>query len=270
MKKESVIVLMFLVLMASVYAAGGGSGGSTFKTPDCTDNSYACTEWSPCDESGKQTRKCTLVETCIEKGGKKPLESADCEYVSSLESKLKCGNLDTVRDRVKCRLELSQGEQFKELDIKYLPEECGAIKGNALKREQCIVRYKSFQKCWRFKDGPERFKCVREGLGLGQNLSEEIKKCNDKLGTERASCIKDVRELVFTEIKFRFYNLEERAESMLEKGADKELVADFITGIEIKKQEFNSAENNAERKQIVNDIQKKWKEFLEKAKSQIK
>ena len=270
MKKKILFSFIICLLFSSiVYAAGGGSGGSTTRVPDCTESSYACSEWSPCDESGKQNRKCTLVETCNIKD-KKPLEIADCEYVSSLESKLKCGNLETVRQRVNCRLDLSNYEQEKELELKYLPEECNAIKNNQLKRDQCIVRYKSFQKCWRFKDGPERFNCVREGLRLGQNLSEGIKKCDDKLGTDRASCIKDVRELFFSEIKFRFYNLEERAENLLKRGVDKELVVDFVTGIEIKKQEFNSADNNAERKQIIKDVQKKWKEFLEKAKQQIK
>ncbi len=269
MKEAGVVILSFLIFVTSVYAADGSPGGSISIVPDCTENSYACSEWSPCDEFGKQTRKCSLVETCIDKG-EKPIEEAGCEYVSSLESKLKCSSLETVRQRVKCRLELSGEEQKEELDLKYLPEECGAIKSNPLKREQCIVIYKSFQRCWRFKDGPERFKCVREGLGLGQNLSEEIKRCNDKLGTEKASCIKTVRENVFTEIKFRFYNLEERAEHFMERGADKDLVTDFIAGIEIKKQEFNNAENNAERKQIIKDVQKKWKEFLEKAKEQIK
>lgn len=269
MKKKFLFSFIIFILFSSIVYAAGGAGGGSERVPDCTENSYACSEWPSCDESGKQSRKCTLVETCNIKD-KKPLETADCEYVSSLESKLKCGNLETVRQRVNCRLGLSNYEQEKELELKYLPEECNAMKGNQLKRDQCIVRYKSFQKCWRFKDGPERFNCVREGLRLGQNLSEEIKKCDDKLGTDRASCIKDVRELVFSDIKFRFYNLEERAENLLERSVDKELIVDFVTAIEIKKQEFNSAENNTERKQIIKDVQKKWKEFLEKVKQQIK
>jgi hypothetical protein len=71
-------------------------------------------------------------------------------------------------------------------------------------------------------------------------------------------------------IKFRFYDLEERAEKLAERGADLNAVADLETIIESKKQAFNSAKTKAERRQIILDVHQAWQEFVNKVKDQVK
>ncbi len=71
-------------------------------------------------------------------------------------------------------------------------------------------------------------------------------------------------------IKFRFYDLEERAEEMEELGVSEELISEFVTNLEMKKQEFNNAKTKEERKQIILDVRKLWQDFIKDAKGQIK
>lgn len=66
-------------------------------------------------------------------------------------------------------------------------------------------------------------------------------------------------------IKFRFYDLEERAEDMAKEGMGAEgleAVADFVTAITQHKIAFNNAKTTEERKQVIQNVRIDWKAFL--------
>ena len=228
MKKIFILLFIALVLLNSIYAAGGGGGGRVIKRAQIEE---------------QQTVQ-------------KPVED--------LSQGLKCGNLAVREERVKCRLNLEDEEYAKENELSYLPEECRDLTGE--KRNNCINLYKKTQRCWKFPAGESRIQCVRENLNLGRNLSQEIKGCDGK-GTERSQCISDVREKVFNVIKFRFYDLEERAEKLLEEGrVSQEDVVLLVSKLEEKKVEFNNASTTAQKRAIILEVRQIWKEFVGKIK----
>lgn len=76
---------------------------------------------------------------------------------------------------------------------------------------------------------------------------------------------------MFTLIKFRFYNLEYKAQEIMEKyNISESLVVDFISSIETKKQEFNNASSIEEKKQIIKDVSNLWRQFIDQVKSEIR
>lgn len=176
------------------------------------------------------------------------------------ETGLRCGNLPTLQERVSCRLDLEEDEQEKELELNYLPEECGALTGSA--RGICIARYKSVQTCWKFPIGNERISCVKRLIKLG-TLQEEKEKCDILAGQEKSTCVRELKNKVYNLIKWRFYDLEERAEDFMARGlADKVSVVDFVSKIEENKMKFNEAETKEERKNIILDVRGDWQEFI--------
>ncbi|RJP43650.1 hypothetical protein C4587_02835 [Candidatus Parcubacteria bacterium] len=180
---------------------------------------------------------------------------------------LRCGNKAALRERVACRLGLSETELRTELEIQYLPEECRALGADS--RQSCVAQYRAFQPCWQMPLGPGRVACGRQVLKLGPVISEEVKICRGKTGTEQAICKADLRERVFSMIKFRFYELEERAEEILENAENKKPLEDFQVLIETKKQEFNAAGSKEERRQIILDVRSGWQKFVEEAREAL-
>jgi hypothetical protein len=105
---------------------------------------------------------------------------------------------------------------------------------------------------------------------LGPSISEEVKTCQSKKGQEQVACKTALKEKVLYMIAFRFYDLETRAEELGNRGADLNAIADFETTVELKKQAFDKALTNAERRQIILDVRKAWQEFINKVKDQVK
>jgi hypothetical protein len=157
----------------------------------------------------------------------------------------------------------------RELAIQYLPEECRAMPAQG-GRNACVARYKSFEPCWGIPAGETRFACARTALRIGGLVSDEAKACEGETGTEQASCKATIREKAYAMVKFRIYDLAERAEELLERGARPETVANFVALAEQKKQEFNAAKTSDERKNIVNTVRAAWREFLDNVKGQMK
>jgi len=165
-------------------------------------------------------------------------------------------------------LNLAPAGAARDLELQYLPEACRVKTG--VEQKACIERYKSFQPCWSAKEGDERFSCARNVLKLGPLVSDEVKTCQGKKGSEQVACKTAVKEKVLYMIAFRFYDLETRAEELGNRGADLNTIADFETTVELKKQAFDKALTNAERRQIILDVRKTWQEFINKVKDQIK
>lgn len=324
----SVSLVFGLSFVSTVMAAGGGGGGGT---SNCTEDTWACTDWGECSSQGKQTRTCRITfdcsnldtpqpareQTCVPPkvepvlqpepqtqtqpepevktepapqspalshctadtwkcdawsacdldGNQKKMcqKMIDCPGVDTSQPlitqrclTLQCGNKATIRERVACRLSLTSAGLSRELEIEYLPEECRAFEKNSDKRKACIALYRAYKPCWMKPVGEERSACARQVLKLGPVLSDEVKKCaGDPI------CIQTVRERVFNMIKFRFYDLEERAEDLLEDGkASKEAVVEFTANVFENKQTFNAAKTKEERRKAILDMREAWKKFI--------
>ena len=148
-----------------------------------------------------------------------------------------------------------------------MPEACRAMTDND-EKEECIQRYKEYQPCWNLPEGQGRFECAKKVLKISNDpLKDQINFC--KTAADPSDCMDVLREKVLYMITFRFYDLEQRAEDLFYRGVSASDIADFDTKIEIKKQEFNLATTNKERRQIILDVRKAWQDFVNKAKSQV-
>lgn len=203
-------------------------------------------------------------EAIVVDRGKKEAEETKEENVDEI----KCTNLKTIKERVSCRLDLEKEEQEEELELYYLPEECAALSGAS--RGICIARYKSVQTCWKFPVGAERVSCAKRAIRLDA-IQEEKEKCDALKGENKSVCVREIKNKNYDLIKWRFYDLEERAEDFMISGlADKESVADFIVKTEENKVKFNEANSKEERKNIILDVRKDWKELVNKIRENIR
>lgn len=253
--KALVVLAIFMLSVQIAFSAGSGGGGSS-KADACPNDVWKCTAWSECQKDGMQTRACTLDYDCPGVDTPKPAERESCAYVSGLVSSLKCHNLGAIKERVACRLSLSESDLSHELKIAYLPEECRAL-GNDKDREECVQLYSSTQKCWKQPIGRQRSECLKNVLGI-KDLKEEKNSCTNP------SCFANVKRKAYAIIKFNFYDLEERAEWLYENGKiSKEQAADIISKLEEKKIEFNNAKNKQERKNIIKQTNELWKSFVD-------
>lgn len=229
--------------------------------PACRADRWVCDGWtSACSAEGVQTRACRIATDCPGVNTASPATDRPCP-------KLQCGGKTALRERTLCRLELTPAGLTRELEIEYLPEECRALRAPGAKKS-CIELYKAFGPCWYKGEGEERFACARNVLKLGPVLSDEVKACRGKTGEDQVACKIELKEKVFAMIKFRFYNLAERAEKMAKRGASREPIADFQTLVETKKQEFNAATSKEERRKLILDVRAAWREFVLQAKEQ--
>lgn len=174
---------------------------------------------------------------------------------------LRCGNFATMQARVRCRLQLSPQELEAEYGIQYLPEECRAI-ANVVSQGVCVKKYQSFQPCWTKPVGDERVVCAQQVLGLTRSTDELVRQCRGN-----RTCQLAVQDKVYDLIKFRFYELEERAEELLQAGAvDVGQAAALVSAIEEQKAAFNLATDNRQRQQIIYAVRRTWQEFVGAAK----
>lgn len=230
--------------------------------PACTKDVWQCSIWSQsCDIYGNHNRTCDLVSDCAAVSTPPSATTKRCE-------KLQCGNLSTLRERIFCRLNLAPAGIARELELQYLPEECRALSDNNA-QEACEERYESFQPCWSVPAGRQRFDCARNILKLGPIVSGEVKKCQGLTGQARANCSQDLKNKVYDMIKFRLYDLEQRAERLGERGADLGAVADLEAVIEQAKQDLNNAQTFNQRRQIILDASAAWRNFLKTVKDQV-
>lgn len=174
-----------------------------------------------------------------------------------------------MRERVRCRLKLTPAGLTRELQIEFLPEECREVPAGA-SRQDCIRYYRNYQPCWSKPVGDTRFACARDVLQIGPTVRAIAQACREKTGDDRVACVRGIQDKVFDLIKFRFYDLEQRAENLGERGANLDAVADFVTTVEGKKQAFSAATTTAEHRQIILDVRAAWREFLNRVRSQIR
>lgn len=75
LKTIQLLVLGIATFPLLVFAIGGGGGGSV---PSCSADTWDCTGWSQCSQSGIQTRICTFTYDCPTANTPKPSESQSC------------------------------------------------------------------------------------------------------------------------------------------------------------------------------------------------
>ena len=198
----------------------------------------------------------------IEKNVDKPKSKENAEEKKENDDVgLKCGNLNTLKERVACRLEMEKDGQEEELELYYLPEECAALSGAA--RGICIARYKSVQTCWKFPIGEGRVACVKRTIRL-ETIQEEKEKCSSLRGENKSVCVRGIKNKAYDLIKWRFYDLEERAEDFMKRGlASEDAAVDFISKTEQNKISFNDAKTKEERKEIIFEVKSDWKKLAD-------
>ncbi len=228
----------------------------------------ACSNWSStCDRYGYHTRTCerSLTDCNSASTTPAPLEKKRCE-------KLQCGKLTQLRERILCRLKLAPEGITRELELQYLPEECRVIKKD-ITQKQCIARYAAYHPCWDLPAGEARFNCARKVLQLEPDITQAYKDCRLKKASKRTPCLTDLRHKVFSLIKFRFYDLNERAEELIKHGTDVAIATDtevaaatdLILASELSKQKFNQAKIYAQRHKLIQDVSSAWKTFVKHA-----
>ncbi|HUZ92748.1 MAG TPA: hypothetical protein VNG29_01985 [Candidatus Paceibacterota bacterium] len=234
------------------------------QAPSCTATKWDCTSWSAsCDIYGLEHRTCHVVSECPANPTPSPINSEACTH-------LQCGNLPTLHDRIACRLNLAPEGATQELKIQYLPEECRVVSG-APEKQECIARYKSYQPCWNLPAGEGRFVCAEQALGLGTStVADDFAACQSKVGADQVSCKANLKDKVLYMIKFRFYDLEQRAEDLARRGADLGAVADLETAIETQKQTFDAAKTKDQLMQDILAVRSAWQDFVNQVKNQVK
>ena len=169
------------------------------------------------------------------------------------EANLSCSDFSTMRERVNCRITLPGDVAL----LRYLPEECRELNGSA--RGLCIKDYKWQQGCRHLEKDPAREKCYRDQINLTSDIRGEKLACGDN-----SSCVSNLRERVFGYVKFRIYNIEEKAEELLERGLlTEDKAVDFITFLEAQKIEFNKDDSVQSKKSVIRTVQSEWKKIRE-------
>lgn len=97
-----------------------------------------------------------------------------------------------------------------------------------------------------------------------------LEPCQGKAGTDRALCEQTSKEKVLYLIKFRFYDLEQRAEDLARRGADLGAVANLETTIETKKHDFDAAQTKDQRMHVIFDVRSAWQRFISQVKDEVK
>ena len=137
-------------------------------------------------------------------------------------------------------------------------------------QEECIDRYRAFNACWEVPEGEERLACARETLKLTLPISAEVERCAKGVGSAQDECKHEIQDKVRYMVVFRFYDLEQRAEALIDRGADFAAVVDLETLIEEKKQQFYEVETKEEMHAIIRDVRVAWSDFVYRVKGQVK
>ncbi len=170
-----------------------------------------------------------------------------------------------MRDRVSCRI--SFFEKTLTGKIPYLPEECRNL-GNS-SRGKCVSNYAQLRVCSVASSAIARDDCQRRLLKIGNIDAEKLKCDRKKVEGERLACNDDLRVRVHLLVKSRLYDLEENAIRLMRLGASEDLTIDFLSSLEGKIAEFNSAGGLEQRKKVIWDVISLWGEYRRDAKAQL-
>ncbi len=246
--KKLFLLLIGLALPIFVFAAGAGGGGSGSAASNIGEGFLA-------PSVGSLQPPATPAPTPVAPEQKKELPPLRTHF---------CYTLPKLQQRIECRLGLSEQDLAAEYAKQYLPEECRAIK-NKKEQASCVDRYKALTPCWENPVGDERLSCAKEVLGFPDDLADARNACKAiVVKKEKAQCLASLAGKVFSLTKFRFYDLNERAEDFLKEHAtdDGRPGIQFIVTSELNKQSFNTARTKAQRLQIIRKERAAWQKFV--------
>jgi len=233
-----------------------------FSPVTCFRDVFDCDEWRSCDRFGEQQRDCSLSFDCPNVVDPKPFTSRRCEN-------LQCGNKEFIDERIQCRLELEPAGLVRELELQYFPEECRSF-SDEKQRDECVELYRSADTCYNFSRAEDRFNCLRSLLSAPRDFRSAYADCGKRFAEARIICEDDLKQAVFTLVKFRFEDMSKRAQNLLPLGVSVLDVTEFVSTVELKKQEFNDAETKFDRREIVLDVRRAWRDFVQKAINQLR
>jgi hypothetical protein len=220
----------------------------------CSADTWECTDFSACTPDGEQQRSCTLAVDCPGVDTLSPDTIQPCDH-------LQCDQ-ETLRERVYCRLNLSPEGIRREFEIEYLPEECRTVT-NIDARQECVDRYRAYNACWQMSTATDRFTCARQVLEMPTDVSIEAQRCESLTGDLHDQCVRRLQQQVYNLIKFKFYDLEWRAEYLASEGLiDIDTLTGFIVLIVESKTAFNETGSTSQRRAIIQDVRQGWEDFL--------
>lgn len=220
----------------------------------CTEDTWACSDWTDCDIYGNQQRTCSMSVDCPGVVTNSPNPGQRCDH-------LQCDQ-EALYDRVFCRLNLAPAGITRELEIEYLPEPCRPLDGE--EQGECIERYQAFNECWKYEVGQPRFDCVRKSLDLDVDIDAAKVAC-----ARDAQCLDELTQKIHYMISFRFYDLEARAEDFAREGVDLETTAAFVTKVLENKVAFQAADSYQERRDLIEQMRDDWAAYIVEARSQL-
>jgi len=243
-------------------------------TPTCGSDTWVCSDWGTCSSTGRQERTCRMTANCATATTPSPITEQACtpninaviNAVGNINTETTantnvvsryCYERATLRERVDCRLRLPAEDYNQEIANYYLPEECRFFDAGDIQRQQCIDQYKAYEPCWSEPVGDQRTGCAASVLALPADLTAARIAC----GTD-VPCLTELRSKTYNLIKFRMYDLEERAETLIGNGATIESVTDLSVTIQEAKNTFNQATTTAARRQVILDVRAAWQAFL--------
>ena len=193
----------------------------------------------------------------------KAIQVANCE---TKVQKFLCSEGKTMKERVRCVLNLPDEDVNA---VKYLPEECMAMK-NEEEKDRCVDTYRMLQGCrTEGSDDAGREVCARQKLNLTRDITDSATECNKEPGVKKRLCLIDLKNNIFTLVKFRIYNLAYKAYELRETGMDEDSVVNFTVLLNEKKIAFNLAQTIDDKKKIVNEVKQEWEKFRANAKKQL-
>ncbi len=246
MIKLTAVLVIFLISVFSVHGAVGPGNAETMNTSgnETSTNRNAVQDFEKNTERNKNSNN---------SGVNQPANT-------SYNEKFVCSEYNTSKDRIRCRINLAEENEYD-----FLPEECKNQTG--VLRATCVQSYKKVSKCWDEDSDSKRFECAKKEYVL-ENVANERAKCEAL--ENHTDCKKELIKKVDTLVKFRIYNLEQKAQKMKEKGANEETVVDFITLLESKKLEYNQQISKEGKKKILDDIRSAWTQFVKQARSDMR
>lgn len=262
-------ILLFSLLLGTVATLAAGARATTTDATTCTEDLWDCENWTPCAANGTRARLCVLDVDCPDVESPLPIVIESCARPLPSPTKpaptprptptpsptpLGC-DLPEQDERIRCQLQATATPAI----LSYLPEECHAIEDSAA-REQCFVLYREAQQCPTVPARNQRIACLKKIIGL-EDLAVATAACEQLPENERADCRITLRSRVYTLIKFRFDELEQRAKDLPQRGAPLEMIVPFILSIEDAKQKFNLATTKDERRAVILEVRKLWQEF---------
>ena len=251
---KKLFILIGVLFPVMLFAAGVGGGGSWSATSNIGEGFLA-------PSVGSVPPPVTPAPTSVAPEQKKELATSLSSGLPPLRTHF-CYTLPLLKQRVECRLGLSEQDLAAEYAKQYLPEECRALPKK--KQADCVTRYKALQPCWEKDLGEERAICAREVLGIADDIPTVRKSCVALPKKEQSQCLTSLRQQAYNLVKFRFYELNERVENFLKEHdtIDGRAGIQFIVTSELNKQKFNNTRSKAQRLQIIKNERVGWKQTV--------